>query len=153
VDILALAAICIPTVAPATVQAIVKQESAAKPFAINVNGPMKLERQPKTLGEAIATAKELHSRGFNFDVGLGQINIKNLEKYNVTWEEAFDSCGNLRLLARVLWGCYDGALKVSATEQQALAKAFSCYNTGNYVTGFNNGYVGGIYSQARSVKP
>src|SRR5690625_4145763 len=72
-----LAAECAPDVHPTTLKAVVTTESSWNPYAIGVvNGY--LEHQPRTLDEAIATAYELEEQGYNFSLGLGQVNRQNL---------------------------------------------------------------------------
>lgn len=53
---------CAPQVHPRTLQAIVRVESGGNPYAIGVIGGA-LERQPRSLGEAVATAAELERLG------------------------------------------------------------------------------------------
>jgi type IV secretion system protein VirB1 len=144
-----LAKQCAPTVAPQTIQALVTKESAHNPFAIGINsGKWKLERQPKNLGEAVATAKELIEMGINIDVGLGQINVRNLKWIGYSITQIFEPCNNLRAAEKVLRDCFDRAVKVSSNSQIALMKSLSCYNTGNFENGFRNGYVEKVYKIA-----
>ena len=58
-------------------RALVSVESAFNPWAIGVVGGAL--RQPRTRAEALATAKALQDAGWNFSVGLGQINVGNFE--------------------------------------------------------------------------
>lgn len=134
-DFLVLAKECAPTVAPQTMAAIVSVESNYNPYAIGVVGGY-LERQPKNKAEAIETAKVLHGAGWNFSVGVAQVNRYNLPKYNITYEQAFDSCTNLRIGSKILEECYVRASKKNKDEQSALQSAFSCYYSGNFTRGF-----------------
>ena len=43
-----------------------------------------LARQPRNIGEALATARALRSAGWNFSVGLGQINVTNFERLGLS---------------------------------------------------------------------
>ena len=52
---------------------VVRVESSGNPYAIGVVGG-RLQRQPKNLAEAVATAKMLEQKGFNFSLGLAQVN-------------------------------------------------------------------------------
>ncbi|MGT2433926.1 hypothetical protein ACU4HD_43715 [Cupriavidus basilensis] len=52
----------------------------------------RLVRQPATLEEAVATARSLERQGYNFSVGLGQVNRYNLARFGETLETAFDAC-------------------------------------------------------------
>ena len=72
-DFAVLAHECAPWVAPSTLSALVKTESDFNPYAIGVNGPLKLVRQPKTKAEAVITAQQLVTQGYHIDLGLGQI--------------------------------------------------------------------------------
>lgn len=106
-DFSALALECAP-VAPATMAVIVRVESGGNPYAIGVVGG-RLVRQPQTRSEAIATAKMLQSSGWNFSMGLAQINRHNLAPYNLTFEDVFTPCSNLAVGARILSNCHSRA--------------------------------------------
>ncbi|SDH03586.1 type IV secretion system protein VirB1 [Luteibacter sp. 22Crub2.1] len=125
-------------------QHVVNVESSRNPYAIGVVGGQ-LVRQPQNLGEAIATVKSLEDQGYNYSVGAAQVNRANLGKYGLdTFEKAFDFCPNLQAGSRILRECYDSAGK-------DWGKAFSCYYSGNFVTGYQHGYVQKIFaSMARS---
>ena len=153
IDVFALAVMCTPNVAPETMQAIVRHESAANPYAINVNGPVTLSRQPQNAAEAIAIAERLAAEGHSFDSGLTQINSVNVRRFGVTWSTVFDPCQNLQLGARVLIDCYARASSSPTEVQRALAMALSCYNTGNLSAGFDNGYVRRVYHAAEQQRP
>lgn len=130
---------CSPNMHPVLVQAIVKTESNYNPFAIGVNRGNRLTRQPRSFGEAVLTAKRLLSQGVNIDLGLGQINSSNLNWLNLSVEQALTPCANLQALQRVYLTCYDKAGNTGLGDR--VQRAFSCYNTGNFTKGFNNGYV------------
>lgn len=117
---------------------VVHVESGTNPFAIGVVGG-RLVRQPKTLEEARATAQMLESKGYNYSLGAAQVNRVNFRKYGLdSYEKAFDPCANLSAGASILAGCY-------ASAGGDWGKAFSCYYSGNFVTGFRSGYVQKIY--------
>lgn len=134
-EFLALAEQCAPTVAPQTMAALVHVESSFNPYAIGVVGG-RLARQPINSDEAVATAKALEIDGWNFSVGVAQINRYNLPKYELTYEQAFDACANLRAGSKILEDCFVRATPRSASEQAALQAAFSCYYSGNFTRGF-----------------
>jgi type IV secretion system protein VirB1 len=117
---------------------LVNVESSHNPYAIGVvNG--QLQRQPENLAEAVATAKMLEAAGYNYSLGAAQINRANLAKYGLdTYEKAFDACLNLAAGSRILAECY-------ASASGDWGKAFSCYYSGNFITGFRDGYVQKIY--------
>jgi hypothetical protein len=114
--------------------AIVRVESAYNPFAIGVVGN-KLSRQPRNVDEAIATVRDLESRGLNYSVGMAQVNRSNFNRYGInTPELAFDVCANLEAGAKILQECY-------SRSKNDWGKALSCYYSGNFVTGYKDGYV------------
>ncbi len=124
-----------PLAVPAEVMRhVVHVESSYNPYAIGVVGGH-LVRQPKTLPEALATVRMLESRGYNFSLGLAQVNRHNLPKYGLeTYAEAFQPCANLMAGSRILAECNQRA-------GGHWGKSFSCYYSGNFVTGYRQGYV------------
>jgi type IV secretion system protein VirB1 len=117
---------------------IVQVESSRNPYAIGVVGG-RLARQPRTLDEALATVRMLESGGYNFSVGLAQVNRYNLSKYGLaSYTQAFQICPNLQVGARILAECYQ--------RHRDWGKSFSCYYSGNPVTGFRHGYVQKVFS-------
>jgi type IV secretion system protein VirB1 len=114
--------------------AVVRVESSGNPFAIGVVGAS-LERQPSNLDEAVATARHLEKLGMNYSVGIAQVNKFNFRSQGIKdFESAFDTCTNLSAGARILGDCYKRA-------NNDWGKAFSCYYSGNFSTGFAHGYV------------
>lgn len=125
---------------------VVQVESSFNPYAIGVVGA-RLVRQPRNLEEAVATAAKLERDGFNFSVGLAQINRYNLAAQGLdSYERAFDACPNLAAGARILAGCRERA-------GGDWGKAFSCYYSGNFERGFLDGYVQKIHAAMQSVGP
>jgi len=150
----ALAAVCAPAIHPVTLQALVRHESRANPYAIGLHYPtLRLTRQPANLQEAIATAQDLQRRGIRFDAGLGQINVRNWKMLQLTAEQVFDPCTNLRATQTLLNDCYARALKRYPAGQAALHAALSCYNAGNFSSGFSNGYVAKVLAQVGVTHP
>jgi type IV secretion system protein VirB1 len=139
---------CAPHVAPATLHAIVKVESAQQPLAIHVNG-WRLARQPRDLGEAQAWLRWLMARGHSVDVGLMQVNTAHFARLGPTPGNAFDPCRNLAAGAAVLHENYRSARAAQPDPQAALRQALSAYNTGSPERGFRNGYVARVESAAR----
>jgi type IV secretion system protein VirB1 len=120
-----------------------RTESQFNPYAIGVVGG-RLERQPRNLSEAVATAKVLEKQGYNFSVGLMQVNKKNFKRYGLTIDTAFQSCENIKAGAAILQDCFERAsIQPSrmGQPQAALRDAFSCYYSGNFKTGYDAGYV------------
>ncbi|WP_174575042.1 lytic transglycosylase domain-containing protein [Rhodanobacter sp. C01] len=119
-------------------QHIVHVESGSNPYAIGVVGGQ-LMRQPQNLGEAVATVQMLDAKGYNYSLGVAQVNRTNLGRYGLdSYEKAFEVCPNLAAGARILAACY-------ASSGGDWGKAFSCYYSGNFVTGYRDGYVQKVY--------
>ena len=135
----ALALACAPLVHANTAQALVAVESSFNPHAIGVVGGV-LERQPRTRAEALRTASYLKANGWNYSVGLAQINVHNFDRLGLTADTAFDPCENLRAMQAVLAECFDRSA-ANTPPQSAIRQALSCYYSGNFITGFRHGYV------------
>jgi len=140
-DFLAMAQRCAANVHPQTMAAVARVESGFNEFAIGVVGGQ-LVRQPANKAEAVATAIALEQGGFNFSMGLGQVNRYNLVKYGLNYETAFEPCDNLKAGAAILTECFARAKKSFATDQASLQAAFSCYYSGNFSTGFRPDFQG-----------
>lgn len=150
-EFVALAQACAPAVHVDTMSRIVQVESSFNPHAIGVVGA-KLERQPRNRAEAIVTAQWLDANGYNYSVGLAQVNQANFAKYGLSIETAFEPCENLRAGAAIFTDCYRRARK-TRDDQQALQAALSCYYSGNFTTGFKHGYVQKVLSAQPDVIP
>ena len=121
---------------------VVQVESSFNPYAIGVVGG-RLARQPKNLGEALSTTRMLEREGFNFSLGIAQVNRYNLAKQGLdTYEKAFGICPNVQAGSRILAECYKRS-------GQDWGKAFSCYYSGNFTTGFRHGYVDKVIASWR----
>lgn len=142
IDLPSLYAECAPAVHPATMAAIVRVESGGRPLAMRVNGlPERLQPHPATLDEAVRAAEAWIARGASVDLGLGQVNSRNLPALGLAVREAFDPCANLRVAAQILAADYLGAAHLVGKGQGALRMSLSAYNTGTFTRGFANGYV------------
>jgi len=141
IDLLVLLQQCAPNVAPNTMQAIIRTESGFNPLALHVNGNARLQRSPKTAAEAAAWSSWLIKQGYSVDMGLMQINSRNLTRLNLTPADVFDPCQNVRAGAAILTEQYGRATQTHGTGTKALLHAISAYNTGNFKDGFHNGYV------------
>src|SRR5690606_16182090 len=148
-----LAATCAPTVAAETLLAVAKVESGFDPLAIGVNGAPRVTVRAKSSAEAVRQASALITAGRSVDLGLAQINSRNLGWLGLTVEAAFDPCRNLAAAARVLQDGYDRSGADAVGEQPALRTALSYYNTGNARRGFANGYVAKVEKAAAQVVP
>ncbi len=143
---LALALACAPQVHPETARAIVTVESGFNAYAIGVVGGT-LVRQPRSRAEALATIKTLQAGGWNYSVGLAQINVGNLARLGLTADSALDPCASLGAMQAVLGECYERA-SPGTNPQTALRRALSCYYSGNFDTGVRHGYVRRVVATA-----
>lgn len=148
-----LATKCAPSVHPATLAAIVAQESGFDRLAIGVNGAPTTTVDADNTAEAVKRASALIAAGRSVDLGLGQINSANLDWLELSVSDAFDACKNLAAAARVLSGNYTRYRPESRTDQEALDRALSAYNTGHPEKGVRNGYVAAVRRHADAVVP
>lgn len=132
---------CLSDVHPSTIQRVIAVESGGNPLALNINGAA-LPRQPKNKKEAIEIAQHYIDKGYSVDVGLTQVNSKNLPHYGVTLSSVLDPCTNIKTGSRILYDAYQRAYRLEGDAQSALLVALSIYNTGDSRRGFRNGYVG-----------
>ena len=113
----------------------------------------KQETRKRSAGAGRRKAAQ-HTDGRNFSVGLGQINVGNFRRLGLNTSSAFDPCQNLSAMQSVLTECFDRAgLTQSRVDplQSALRKALPCYYSGNFSTGFRQGYVQKVVAAARSL--
>jgi type IV secretion system protein VirB1 len=129
-----LAQECAPDVHHALLGRVATVESSGNPFAIGVVGGH-LARQPKNLPEALATVKALDAGGWNYSMGLVQVNVHNLARYGQTTESIFEPCTNLRTGAAILKACYARAKPHFAQADDAVRAALSCYYSGDLTRG------------------
>jgi type IV secretion system protein VirB1 len=147
VTFLSLVLACAPLVEPGTARAIVEVESAFNLYAIGVVAGS-LQRQPRNLDEALATAEALRTRGRNFSIGLAQINVHNLDRLGLSLTDGFNGCKNLQAMQSVLRECDDRAIDASDA-QASLRRTLSCYYSGDLTTGFRHGYVSRVIRNAQ----
>ncbi len=149
----ALAAQCAPTVAPSTLLSIAQVESGFDPLAIGVNRPVPARLHPRTPAQAAAMAARLIAGGADIDLGIAQINSRNLGWLGLSVESAFDPCQNLAAAAHVLADGYDRGRRRTSDPQSALKIALSYYNTGGAHRGFTNGYVAKVAAASGQAAP
>lgn len=137
---LEMIAACPDLAVPAQVmQHVAAVESSHNPYAIGVVGG-RLVRQPRNLAEAVSTAQMLEQQGYNFSVGLVQVNRHNLARQGLAdYAQAFAVCPNVQAGARILAECRQRA-------GNDWGKAFSCYYSGNFSTGYRDGYVQKVFA-------
>lgn len=152
-EVLALAVSCAPAIEPAIIAAIVQRESARNPFAIGTGKAARLSHQPTAKEHALHVSAILERAGLHFDVGLGQINSRNLARFGVTVEQALDPCRNMQLMQRVILADYTRALASGRKPgTESTIAALSGYNTGNFKAGVENGYVKGVVNAHAQLK-
>jgi hypothetical protein len=84
-------------------KAIVAVESNYNPLAIGVNNKKaSYSLFPKTKQEARILIRKLERQGRNFDVGLAQINIRNIKRMGVSFDLILNPEMNVALGARIL---------------------------------------------------
>lgn len=129
--------------------AIVKVESGGNPWAININSKtgQRLLYQAKTLEQAQAWVRWFVANNYNIDIGLAQINIKNIQKQKLDPTDFLEPCTNLKMAGQILKANYVSASKTSTNSDDAVKKAISAYNTGNFRSGYSNGYVGKVMAK------
>lgn len=148
-----LAQACAPAVAPETLLAVARAESGFDPNVVAANGTPRRVYHPGSAGAAAALAGQLIAAGRNLDLGLGQINSRNLRRLGLSLADAFQPCRNLTASARVLQDAYRRAAPRPGDEQRGLRAALSIYNTGDATRGLRNGYVARITTAAATVVP
>ena len=136
---------CAPNVASVTLQAIVEVESAGNPLALNINGIHVQPPPARDAKDAARVAMSYIARGYSVDIGLMQVNSRNLAALGTTVERVLDPCMNIRAAAAILTADYADAARTRGDGQSALQAALSAYNTGDFYRGFANGYVARYY--------
>jgi type IV secretion system protein VirB1 len=165
-DFSALLHQCTPAnVSVDTMHRIVSVESARTPHAIGyklirvvkvIEGGKEtmrkevstLKTQPRSVPEAVQWVKYLLAEGYEFDAGPSQIHSTNFAHYKLTPESVFDACTNIRVGGEILTDCYSRALGVFKAPAASLQAALSCYQSGNFSTGFSTGYVARVVGSA-----
>lgn len=126
-----------------TLKKVIQHESGGYQFAVGINSKrIQLTRTPKNEDEAYRLVRWLEKKGVSFDLGYGQINSANLAKLGYTGEnlrKAFDACENIKMSDLYYSDCLERS-------NGDIDKALSCYNTGDFQSGFNNGYVAKVNS-------
>jgi len=119
---------CAPMVDQQLMMRVISVESSHNPYAIGVVNAH-LQRQPQNLTEAKATAHFLENAGYNYSVGLAQINRSNFNRFNLNFNNVFDACTNLNAGGQILSECLNRA-SARGYQADATHKALSCYYSG-----------------------
>lgn len=141
---------CAPQVSPVLMHALVRRESAFQPFAIGPDSGEAAVQQPKTLLQAVQTARELKAAGRKFSVGLAQIHMRNVESQGLTWEQAFQPCNNLRMGQTILQNFYRTAIKDGYHGIDAIWAALRGYNSGSVHKTISDKYAQAILADMQS---
>lgn len=160
-DMDTLLAQCAPSVHPTTMGAIIRTESGGNAYALSDDGPsilpwrvrktMLRSFKPASLDEAVRITNELMALGHIVGLGLTQVNSRNLAALGLSVEEALNPCTNLNAGAKILTKFYVQAYRKYGDQRKALIAAISAYNTGDFVAGINNGYVGRVVNAGYTV--
>ena len=144
-----LAARCAPSTPTSALVSIAQVESGLAPLAIRINHSGGRVLSPADKASAIASAQALIDQGRNVDLGLAQINSRNLGWLGLSVADAFDPCRNLAAAAQILDRGYAEALQVDRTDRPILQMAYSLYNSGDVARGWSNGYVAKVEAARR----
>jgi type IV secretion system protein VirB1 len=136
---------CAVNVAPATLEAIIRVESGGDPLALNVNRLAGSQLHPASLPDAVRLAERYIHQGYSVDLGLMQVNSRNLTALGYSIAQVLDPCTNIQGGARILTADYAEAARSRGEGQAALQAALSAYNTGSFHQGIANGYVAKYY--------
>jgi type IV secretion system protein VirB1 len=124
--------------------AIVQQESGGNPLALHDNTSGKSYR-PATVAEAARIARDLIAAGHSVDIGLAQINSKNLPGLNLSVAQVLDPCQNLQAAQSVLLEGW--------TRSGDLGGTLSAYNTGKLSSPVGAAYGAKVFSKAGVTVP
>jgi type IV secretion system protein VirB1 len=93
--------------------AVVKQESGGQPWVVNNNTTRK-STTFESKAAAVAAAVAAVGRGESVDMGLVQINSKNLPALGLSVEQVFDPCTNIAAGAHILTTGYQKPARLAA---------------------------------------
>lgn len=119
---------CAPMVDQQLMMRVISVESSHNPYAIGVVNA-RLQRQPRNFEEAKATVQFLENAGYNYSVGLAQVNRSNFSRYKLNFNNVFDVCTNLNAGGQILRECQNRA-SAQGFRENATHKALSCYYSG-----------------------
>lgn len=129
---------CAPGVKVSTLWAVASVESQFEPLALRDNNSRQAWKM-QSLSAAVNLAQRRLEMGHSVDLGLMQINSRNLRPLGMNLSEAFDACDSLGAASRILLA--DMAVgNTEAEREAALLIVLSRYNTGKALSGIANGY-------------
>jgi len=126
---LSIALQCAPSVDPHMLIGIGQHESGLETEILHDNSTGKVQRGPGV----IEVASQLIAAGHSVDLGLMQINSRNLGLLGLGLADAFDACRSIAGAARLM-------------------SLFSAYNTGSPTRGVENGYAQAVVASIEKVR-
>jgi type IV secretion system protein VirB1 len=136
-----------PQVAPETVLAFAQAESALQPLAIH-DSQTRRSYAPSSIPEALALARSLLADGGSLNLGLMQINSRNLSRTGLTVETAFDPAESVRAGGFMLVEAYQ---RCEGRSDDCLKCMASVYNTGR--TALHAPYIARVWAAADQIVP
>ena len=91
----------------------------------------------------------LLGHGITVSVGLLQVNTENAGLFHLRPEQLFEPCTNIAVGSALLAQAYTTEKRLAPNDPDALLRALSLYNSGNYDLGFDNGYVASVLKNAQ----
>jgi type IV secretion system protein VirB1 len=135
---------CAPAIDPVTMAAVVVQESGGRPWVIHNNTTGK-SLTFDTKADVVAAAMSAVDRDESVDMGLVQINNKNLPALGLSVAQVFDPCINIAVGAKILAAGYK--------KTGSLGNALSIYNTGRSDSKVGLAYAQKVFQQANVTVP
>jgi len=139
---------CASNISAEILLALCTIESSLNPYAIGIVDN-RLSRQPETIQEAKEMANHLLENGYNYSLGLCQINIKNILKTPQGQDQFFNQCTNIKYADKIFYECYLRSKKTikNISNDAHIDNAASCYYSGNFNRGFKIEKLGTSYVQ------
>lgn len=139
-ELLLLIEQCSPLVQPQLMMSLIKTESNFKRFAIGMDANSGWVHQPKNIKEAKETVKKLKSEKRSFSLGYAQIHVSNIERFGLTFEQAFDPCVNIHTSELILKEYYTKSLASGYNGYLAMFATLRGYNSGYINREISNHY-------------
>jgi type IV secretion system protein VirB1 len=133
--VLSLVMQCSPGLDPKLLTGFAQQESGYDPLALHINQmpPGWLQPHAQSAAGAAQIAARFISDGHSVDLGMMQINSKNLGLLGLRLADAFDPCRSIAAAAKLI-------------------ALMSRYNTGDPAAGVRNGYVAAVAGRVHALK-